>query len=885
MPSWKKVITSGSDASLNSLYSPSITGSLHGTASYAISASYALTASYSKNLQISGSVNNVDYIDFTTTNIIGTNAPAWKEGRLFYDSGSGALAMYNWEQDVTLNIGQEQWLRARNQTGVTITNGSVVRLVGAIGDRPTVELAQSTDQTNTFSTGNEIIGMATHNIEHGTDGFITTFGTVNGLNTSTYAAGDLLWVSQSAGQFTKIAPGPPFDRTFVGIVVRSNPSNGAVFMTPLTPIHFHDISSVSASAYEMGDIWMYRSGSAGKANAWINTKSLTGSYSISGSLTAASFTGSLLGTAATASYVLQAVSASFATTASNISPAISNDVNDRVTTTNGNGTLNAEGNLTFNGQTLSVLYGVGDEGGEILLGKAATNTTLTGSGITVDVYQNKLRFFEQGGSARGFYLDISTGGGGASTNLASGGGTVTSVDTTGTVNGITLTGGPITGAGTITLGGTLSGIQSSQLATSSLMIGTTNIPLGATASSLTGLTSINSTSFTGSLFGTATTASYVLNSVSASFATLAQTANTASYVVTAQTASYVLQAMSASYAMTASYSNTSTSASYALSASYVPSTPAFPYTGSAQITGSLGITGSFAVQTYDGIFANAYVDAIRISDGGRNIYDIFGTGSIDAGGRILIDNMFLPSLGWLSRTMFDSTGGSSINWNSRIAYDGSGAFTSIDWANRLLVDSSVLSSVDWNSRELLDSAGDAAITWNYLSQAQAVEINSYTRKTLNLGTVVEGFSNLPVYASFNPDGEILKGVALDASVVNFDLVYLETDGKWYPVDVTTSSSSKLLGIAWNVGTGKETVLIEGNMVVNNSALTDSPLVLGVDHGLPIYIRNGSGAYMSTTAPGSSGNYVRVLGHAYYQGVGDSNYWVMKFRPANDWYVI
>jgi hypothetical protein len=59
--------------------------------------------------------------------------------------------------------------------------------------------------------------------------------------------------------------------------------------------------------------------------------------------------------------------------------------------------------------------GVGDEGGEILLGKAATNTTLTGSGVTVDVFQNRLRFFEQGGSARGFYLDISTGGSGAST--------------------------------------------------------------------------------------------------------------------------------------------------------------------------------------------------------------------------------------------------------------------------------------------------------------------------------------------------------------------------------------------------------------------------------------------------------------------------------------
>jgi len=58
---------------------------------------------------------------------------------------------------------------------------------------------------------------------------------------------------------------------------------------------------------------------------------------------------------------------------------------------------------------------------------------------------------------------------------------------------------------------------------------------------ITGLTSVTSTSFTGSLQGTATTASYVLNSVSSSFAT------------TSNTASYVLNAVSSSFALTASY--------------------------------------------------------------------------------------------------------------------------------------------------------------------------------------------------------------------------------------------------------------------------------------------------------------------------------------------
>ncbi len=74
----------------------------------------------------------------------------------------------------------------------------------------------------------------------------------------------------------------------------------------------------------MGDLWMYRSGSAGQANAWINTKQLSGSYGITGSLSiSGSITGSLLGTASTASYyretdpIFTAKSASLATTGSN----------------------------------------------------------------------------------------------------------------------------------------------------------------------------------------------------------------------------------------------------------------------------------------------------------------------------------------------------------------------------------------------------------------------------------------------------------------------------------------------------------------------------------------------------------------------------------------
>jgi hypothetical protein len=81
--------------------------------------------------------------------------------------------------------------------------------------------------------------------------------------------------------------------------------------------------------------------------------------------------------------------------------------------------ISGSAGLTITGSGILTAGAVGgDEGGEILLGKAITNTTLTGSGVTIDVYQNKLRIFEQGGSNRGGYFDITDLATGVGTNLS-----------------------------------------------------------------------------------------------------------------------------------------------------------------------------------------------------------------------------------------------------------------------------------------------------------------------------------------------------------------------------------------------------------------------------------------------------------------------------------
>lgn len=81
-------------------------------------------------------------------------------------------------------------------------------------------------------------------------------------------------------------------------------------------------------------------------------------------------------------------------------------------------TLFATGSITTSGSLRSVAS-VGSEGGEIFLSSPASSTTIN-TGVNIDVYQDKVRIFESGGSTRGGYYDVTKLGASVSTDLLRG---------------------------------------------------------------------------------------------------------------------------------------------------------------------------------------------------------------------------------------------------------------------------------------------------------------------------------------------------------------------------------------------------------------------------------------------------------------------------------
>src|SRR3972149_2820149 len=152
---------------------------------------------------------------------------------------------------VVQQVGQEVYHSpVKNQTGVTIPDGSLVAYAGSVGisGRINIQLgiANGTIPSRRF------LGVTTHEILNGEDGLVTYFGKVRGLNTTgspvgeTWALGDQLWAHPTqAGKLTNIEPLAPNLKISVGIVVDVHATTGTILVNSLLGSNLHDIHDVN----------------------------------------------------------------------------------------------------------------------------------------------------------------------------------------------------------------------------------------------------------------------------------------------------------------------------------------------------------------------------------------------------------------------------------------------------------------------------------------------------------------------------------------------------------------------------------------------------------------------------------------------------------------
>lgn len=127
---------------------------------------------------------------------------------------------------VTLKIGVQEYVRVYNATASTLTKGQVVYISGAQGNRVAVQLADASVEATSAGT----LGLVAQSITAGSEGFVQVSGPMYNLNTLGLTAGALLYLSETAGQWTETEPPAPAHGVRIGYVERVHASAGSIYI-------------------------------------------------------------------------------------------------------------------------------------------------------------------------------------------------------------------------------------------------------------------------------------------------------------------------------------------------------------------------------------------------------------------------------------------------------------------------------------------------------------------------------------------------------------------------------------------------------------------------------------------------------------------------------
>ena len=175
-------------------------------------------------------------------------------GRLIWNNTDGTLNLGLLGGNISLHIGQQQYARVVNGTGGNVlrANYQVVKIIGAQGQRLQIGFSRADNDFNS----KDSLGLIAENINSNNEGFITTSGLVEEINTTgslqgeTWVDGDTLYLSGTTfGRLTNIKPAAPIHTVIIGFVVYAHANHGKIFVKVDNGYELEELHDVAPTPY------------------------------------------------------------------------------------------------------------------------------------------------------------------------------------------------------------------------------------------------------------------------------------------------------------------------------------------------------------------------------------------------------------------------------------------------------------------------------------------------------------------------------------------------------------------------------------------------------------------------------------------------------------
>jgi hypothetical protein len=199
-------------------------------------------------------LSTTDEVAFTSVTLVNPNAEP--VGKLWWNEVDGTVDI-SLKNGATLQTGQE--LHFYGKASGNISNGDVLQFAGVQGDHILMKKAVGAE----IATHPEyLVGIATQNITNGEFGYVTWFGKVNGVFTTGFTAGDILYFNTDTSTLQNTQPDAPLRRIIVASVIKEatgGAENGTFLVRPTWGFRFADLDDVDGTDPVAGDIPQYQS--------------------------------------------------------------------------------------------------------------------------------------------------------------------------------------------------------------------------------------------------------------------------------------------------------------------------------------------------------------------------------------------------------------------------------------------------------------------------------------------------------------------------------------------------------------------------------------------------------------------------------------------------